>query len=100
MKERTKFGGIGKPRGTWKKRRYLPDGTVVEDCAKPPPVRTTGYSVRFKPHISYQPHESDAKALGLKRTKDKGTVFETERQLNNYLAREKSLGRDTGWKDW
>ena len=75
-------------------------GEVEEVSSAPAPHRDApGVSVRFRPHVSFQPHISDAQALGLERTKDKGTVFRSEKQLNEYLAREKDLGRDTAWKD-
>ncbi len=91
-----RFSGFGPGKGTWTKRRYDRHGNVVSDEA--PKKRTAALHTRFKPFVSHQLHESDAKELGLKRTHDKGTVFETERQLDSYLAHEKRRGRDTQWK--
>jgi hypothetical protein len=98
-----KFSGFGPgKRATWRKRVYRADGSVVDDAPAKSRLSSTksGKGLRFVPHVNYSLHENDAKALGLKRTKDKGTVLETERQLNNYLARERDLGRDTGWRDF
>lgn len=81
---------------------YCADGSVVDDAPARSRLSSTksGKGLRFVPHTNYSMHPNDAKALGLRRTADNGTVMETERQLDNYLAREKDLGRDTGWKDW
>ena len=95
------FSGYGPGKRGGPKLRYnLSSGEITE--ARPRERKNSGPSVhvRFKPFVAHDPTPEDAAALGLKRTKTKGTVFETEAQLNNYLAREKSLGRDTGWKDW
>lgn len=95
------FKGAGSPKGTWKRRRYFQDGTVLEDGEQAPavPKRGVGIHTRFQPFIGHNPTAEDAKALGLKRTPDKGTVFETEKQLNEYLAHEKRNGRSACWKD-
>ena len=74
-------------------------GEVEEVTQEAPRVDAHGVSVRFRPHVTYQIHKDDAKALGLKRTKNKGTVIQTEKQLNEYLARERAHGWDTQWKD-
>lgn len=95
----TTFKGYGPGiKGGWKKRRYLPDGTVVED-GEPRAARTATCHVRFKPMVSHQVEGKVAKKLGLARTSSRGTVFQSERDLNRYLAYEKAHGRDVGWKD-
>lgn len=85
-------------RGGWKRRVYRSDGTV-EDVKTPARDRKTA---AFQEFISYQPTKADAEALGLKRTGAgrKGTVFETRRDLENYMARQRDLGREVGWRDW
>lgn len=98
-RERRGWGGIGEGKGTWKRRRYLSDGTVIEDPQDSAPERGPGVHTRFVPFVSHQVHHKAAKDLGLKRTKTRGTVFTSERQLNDYIAYERRHGREVGWKD-
>lgn len=91
--------GIGPGiRGGWKRRIYRSDGTVEDIEAQAKESKAAG----FQEFISYQPTKADAEALRLKRAGagGKGTVFETRRDLENYLARQRDLGRETGWRDW
>lgn len=96
----TIFGGYGPGKGTWKTRRYRADGTVLEDAAKPEKPRAAALHIRFRPHIDHQVALNIAERFGLKRTKTRGTVIETEKQLNEILAFERAQGRDVGWKDF
>lgn len=93
------FKGAGKPKGSWRKRRYFPDGTVLEDGEQAAaPKRVTAIHTRFVPHINHALTEEDAKAIGAPRTADKGTYIGSEAQLNKYLARERFHGREAHWK--
>lgn len=94
----TRFSGHGKPTGTWTRRRYDRDGNLVGERA-PAKRKGPSYHVRFRPFVGHDPTPEDAAALGLARTKDKGTVFNSERDLNRYLAMCKERGQDVGWKD-
>jgi hypothetical protein len=94
----TTFKGAGPGKGTWTKRRYGADGTVT-DGERAPARSTPAVHTRFVPFVSHQVAAADAKALGLPRTKSKGTCFSTERQLREYMALEKRNGREKTWKE-
>ncbi len=93
--------GPGK-KGGWKSRTYRADGSVVDDGKAGARTSSTRSEkgFRFKPYVDFGMTAEAAKRHGMKRTANKGTIVETERQLNNYLAAERDHGRDVGWKDW
>jgi len=96
-----KFSGYGpgKKGGPTKLRYDLgPGGGLIEDAPEPK-KRTASVHTRFRPFKSAQVHRQTAKDLGLKKVGCM-THFETEKQLNAYLAHEKRAGRDVGWRDW
>ena len=96
----TTFHGFGPgKKAPWKSRRYLADGTVVDDDTPAPKSKGPSVHTRFKPFKSAQVHRATAKELGLKK-QGCMTHFNSEKELNRYLAFEKHHGRDVGWKDW
>jgi hypothetical protein len=64
----------------------------------PPTKRGPSVHTRFKPFTSYQFTAAQAKACGAHR-KGRATHFTSEAQVNKWLANEKRMGRDVGWKD-
>jgi len=74
-------------------------GKIVEVGKRETRRKGPSLHMRFRPFVSHQIHRATAEALGLPRTRSKGTVFSTEKQLNEYQAHERRHGREAGWKD-
>lgn len=80
-------------------RRYnLSSGEVSE--SKPERRKGPAVHKRFVPFLSPQIDRKTARKLGLKRTRKNMTEFNSEKELNRYLAYEKDHGRGTGWRDF